>query len=75
MAETMEQKLAELERHLFAGLVCEIPQIKRGLVWCKTCGREQKVNGADCLRDGWPKCCGHTMTIDSPQERARGEKK
>lgn len=33
-------------------------------VWCRSCGYTCKVvNG---LRDGWPKCCGQTMTIDPP---------
>ena len=40
--------------------------LKRGKVWCRTCGREQNVNSAECLRSGWPKCCGYTMTIDHP---------
>ena len=44
-------------------------KLKRGIVWCKTCGRSQKVNSAGSLRHGWPKCCGYTMTIDSPEER------
>lgn len=46
-----------------------IPQIARGKVWCTTCGCEQSVRGADALRGGWPKHCGYTMTIDSPEER------
>lgn len=44
----------------------DIPQIKRGMVWCRTCGHSQRVDGAECLRHGWPKCCGFTMTIDAP---------
>ena len=44
-------------------------KLKRGMVWCKTCGRSQKVNSGECMRYGWPKCCGHTMTIDSLEER------
>lgn len=48
----------------------EIPQISRGMVWCTDCGRSQRVDGGECLRNGWPKCCGYTMTIDSPSERA-----
>jgi hypothetical protein len=50
--------------------IAGIRQIARGMVWCTTCGNKQKVNGKDCLRHGWPKCCGYTMTIDSPNERA-----
>lgn len=49
----------------------DIPQIRRGLVWCTQCGRSQRVDGAHCLLHGWPKCCGYTMTIDSPKERKR----
>ena len=40
--------------------------LKRGMVWCRTCGRSQSVDSADCLQHGWPKCCGCTMTIDHP---------
>jgi hypothetical protein len=45
--------------------------LQRGMVWCKTCGRSQRVDSASALRNGWPKCCGHTMTIDSPDEQKR----
>lgn len=37
-------------------------------VYCKTCGRSEAVDAAHCLRKGWPRCCGYTMTIDSPDE-------
>ena len=47
----------------------EIPAIARGRVWCTVCGRSRAVDGAQCLQRGWPKCCGYTMTIDSPHER------
>jgi len=47
------------------------PSIERGMVWCRTCGRSQKVDPAYSLRHGWPKCCGYTMTIDSPEDQAR----
>jgi len=42
------------------------PSIARGIVWCKTCGREEKVNPVNALRNGYPECCGYTMTIDHP---------
>ena len=45
------------------------PKLTRGRVWCTKCGRTQQVNVGDCLASGWPKCCGYTMTIDSPEER------
>ncbi|MFT0546972.1 hypothetical protein ACMHYO_11590 [Allopusillimonas ginsengisoli] len=51
-------------------LAAEIPQLKRGMVWCRICGQSQRVNATEALACGWPKCCGYTMTIDSPEERA-----
>lgn len=48
----------------------KIPAISRGQVWCTVCGHTQKVNGVNAtLGGGWPKHCGYTMTIDSPEER------
>ncbi len=46
------------------------PSLTRGKVWCRSCDREQSVKAAGALQHGWPKCCGYTMTIDSPEERA-----
>lgn len=54
---------------LYESIAKAVPQIERGKVWCIACGRVQRVDGADALRNGWPKCCGATMTIDSPQWR------
>lgn len=45
------------------------PSLSRGQVWCRECGRTQKVNSGQCLQSGWPKCCGYTMTIDSPEDQ------
>jgi hypothetical protein len=50
-------------------LVERVPQLRRGQVWCLQCGRTQRVDSASALWFGWPKCCGYTMTIDSPDER------
>jgi hypothetical protein len=36
-------------------------------VWCRLCGHTQLVENG--LRDGWPKCCGQTMTIDPPHQQ------
>lgn len=49
-----------------ATIVKAIPQLRRGLVWCKRCRREQSVQAAAALRLGWPTCHGQTMTIDAP---------
>ena len=50
------------------------PSLARGMVWCIVCERSQKVNSGLALQTGWPKCCGYTMTIDSPEERKAFEK-
>jgi len=47
------------------------PSLVRGRVWCRTCGKTKKVNSEECLKNGWPKCCGQTMTIDSPAEQKK----
>ena len=57
-----------------------LPNVNR--VWCRSCGRSEPVDAAECLARGWPKCCGYTMTIDAPAppattdsgERREGEK-
>lgn len=36
-------------------------------VHCTVCHRDERVENG--LADGWPKCCGYTMTIDSHEER------
>lgn len=46
------------------------PKLSRGRVWCHECGKTQAVNSGECLRTGWPECCGQTMSIDSPEEHA-----
>ena len=46
------------------------PKLERGQVWCTVCSRSESVKAAGALQHGWPKCCGYTMTIDSPAERA-----
>ena len=56
-------------------LAKEIPQLARGQVWCIRCGNTKRMNSVCGLRYGWPKCCGETMTIDSPAERRALEKK
>jgi hypothetical protein len=55
-ATTLHEKLANCH-----------PSLQRGQVWCRSCGRTERVDSAHCLRHGWPKCCGATMTIDAPK--------
>ncbi len=54
-----------------AKTIAEVPQLARGQVWGRSCGRTMKTNSGWCMDFGWPKCCGYTMTIDSPEEQAR----
>lgn len=56
-------------RGLHESVASSHPSLQRGRVWCRTCGADQRVNSVACLRTGWPKCCGYTMTIDSPEEQ------
>jgi hypothetical protein len=59
-----------MTRKTFAAAIGKIPQFARGMVWCHTCGREQRVDAISATtRTSWPVCCGHTMSIDSPEER------
>lgn len=44
------------------------PTLARGMVFCWKCGAEQSVKAANCLRDGWPMCCGETMRLDEPEK-------
>lgn len=50
--------------------IADIPQIKRGQVWCRACGFTRKTDGMKAITSGWPKHCGYTMTLDSPEEQA-----
>jgi hypothetical protein len=52
-------------------IVEDVPQLKRGQVWCRRCGATRKVDSAHCLAHGWPECCGETMTIDDPRAQRR----
>lgn len=36
---------------------------KDTVVQCKKCGKKQHLDFVDGLKNGWPKCCGYTMTI------------
>lgn len=32
-------------------------------VKCRTCGTAQRVSYTECVRLGWPRCCGETMSL------------
>jgi len=40
-----------------------------GKVHCTTCHRDQPIDPVQALAEGWPKCCGYTMTIDRNEVR------
>lgn len=61
------REFVERARGIHARIAEDVPQIKRGLVWCHRCGAEKAVDGAECLRSGWPECCGATMSLDPQQ--------
>lgn len=44
------------------------PRIEAGICFCRDCGSWKKVNPSNALRNGWPKCCSYTMTIDPPDK-------
>ena len=56
-------------------VVDDVPQLKRGQVWCRSCGFTTRVDSGLALQYGWPKHCGYTMTIDSPEEQKAAETK
>ena len=66
-----EPEESEMIRAFITDVAETVPQLKRGQVWCRTCGFTMRVDSELCMSQGWPKCCGHTMTIDSPQEQHR----
>lgn len=62
---------ARIQAAIYEGILDSNARIARGQVWCTVCGRTVHVDAKACLRDGWPRCCKQTMTVDSPEERAR----
>jgi hypothetical protein len=44
------------------------PSLKSGDVWCRECGAKKNIKSSNALKNGYPKCCGYTMTIDNPSK-------
>jgi hypothetical protein len=38
-------------------------------VRCQSCGSQRQENFSECLRTGWPACCGETMSVVSDLDR------
>ncbi len=51
---------------LYDTIAASHPSLLNGKVWCTRCRRMRTVDAAKCLRDGWPKCCGATVSIGEP---------
>lgn len=66
----MREPFVTLRDRLYRELAASDPALVRGLVRCQTCGREQRVDSAQCLAHGWPTCHGETMRLVS--EKAGG---
>ena len=47
-------------------IAAAVQKICPNVVECDHCGHKQTVNIAECLRTGWPKCCGETMKLNGP---------
>lgn len=58
----------------YASLADAHPSIARGWLFCHKCGRFDQHDSrtfAGFFASGWPRCCGETMSLDSPRERQR----
>ena len=54
---------------LIERLISSSDKVRRGRVWCLQCGETMLVQPRTCFREGWPTCCGETMSLDTPEER------
>ena len=65
----MTADLSALQDRIISDAAKSHPSLVRGRVWCRSCGATRRVDSGHALRNGWPKCCGYTMTIDCPEEQ------
>jgi hypothetical protein len=70
--EALEQ-LVEQSASLHAAIARSHPALERGLVQCVTCSAQRSVDPVECLRSGWPRCCGATMRLVTGNEHAGGD--
>jgi hypothetical protein len=73
MTDTLTAFFAK-PRTLYDEITRSHPSLIRGRVWCTRCTAWKDIDAAKCLKEGWPRCHGATMTIDSPPERKAAEK-
>jgi len=65
---SVTKKLSDIDG-LYGRIVNENISLQIGLVYCQKCGRVIQVDSAECLRKGWPKCCGETMSLKMSEIR------
>ena len=65
MPSSIEKEMAKMATGIYDAMAKSHPSLERGMVRCKKCDRTLKVDSARCLREGWPKCCGSTMSLES----------
>lgn len=54
-------------RALYDEIARSHPSLLDGRVVCGRCGQTRVVDAARCLREGWPKCCGQTMSLETKE--------
>lgn len=47
----------------FDAMYRDAAKVTGSQVRCEKCGSQIAVDPANCLRSGWPQCCGYTMTL------------
>jgi len=48
----------------YKAMVKQNPLLRRGQVQCRICKKIIDVDSSECLKRGWQKCHGYTMTLD-----------
>jgi hypothetical protein len=74
MTDTLTPLFARPFSRLYDEIAASHPSLLRGRVWRIRCNAFKDIDPAKCLAEGWPRCHGTTMTIDSPAERKAAEK-
>lgn len=69
MSDTLPNpaRLAGAHQSLFDTIKNSHPSLIDGKVFCPKCSRTRVVDAARCLPEGWPKCCGGTMSLGKPE--------
>jgi hypothetical protein len=74
MTDALSRFATGISRHreLYDEIAKSHPSLMNGSVICGRCQKTRTVDAAQCLRSGWPKCCGATMSLqDKPKEEKK----